>query len=118
MKQKTVAISSTEAEYIGMSEATKEAIWFQAILKELGIEIKQVVMCGDNLSCMSIIRNPTDHHRTKHIDVRYHSIRDHFEQGRITLKYIESNQLCADFLTKGVERNKHYNFMKQLNLIN
>jgi len=118
MKQKTVAISSTEAEYVAMSEATQEAIWLKTILSELRVNLKQVTMCNDNMSSMQIIKNPTSHHRAKHIDVRFHFIRDHYENGNISLQYIESGQLCADFLTKGVNQVKHTQCMKQLNLVN
>ena len=118
IKQKTVAISSTEAEYIAMSEATAEAIWLKSILGELGMPQQTVLMCGDNVLSMHIIKNPVSHHRCKHIDVRYHFIRDHFQNGNITLKYIESCKLCADFMTKGLNRIKHFECMKSINLIN
>ena len=118
MKQKTVAISSTEAEYVAMSDATQEAIWLKAILSELGFDIKQITMCNDNMSSMQIIKNPTSHHRAKHIDVRFHFIRDHYQNGNISLQYIESQKLCADFLTKGVNQVKHSQCMKQINLEN
>ena len=62
MKQKTVAISSTEAEYVIMSEATQEAIWLKTILSELRVNLEQVTMCNDNISSMQIIKNPTSHH--------------------------------------------------------
>ena len=115
-KQKTVAISSTEAEYIGLSEATQEAIWFKEVLSELKAPQKQITMCGDNLSSMHIVKNAYSHNRSKHIDVRFHFIRDHYQNGNISLQYVESENLCADFLTKGVNKIKHYKCMKQINL--
>ena len=118
MKQKTIAISSTEAENVAMSEATTEAIWLKAILSELSIDIGTITMCNDNQSSMHIIRNPSSHNRSKHIDVRFHFIRDHYQNGTISLKYIESEKLCADFLTKGVHQVKHAQCMKQLNILN
>ena len=101
-----------------MSDATQEAIWLKTILSELKVSLQQVTMCNDNMSSMQIIKNPTSHHRAKHIDVRFHFIRDHYENGNISLQYIESAQLCADFLTKGVNQVKHTQCMKQLNLVN
>ncbi len=101
-----------------MSEATQEALWLKTILSELGMPQKHFSMCGDNLSCMQIIKNPTSHHWSKHIDVRYHFIRDHFQRGDINLQCIESNMLCADFMTKGVDRIKHYRAIEAINLIN
>ncbi len=118
MKQRTVAISSTEAEYIAMSDATQEALWLKTILSELGVNLKQITMCNDNMSSIQIIKNPTSHHRAKHIDVRYHFIRDHYQNGNISLQYIASEELCADFCTKGVPNIKHHKCMKQLNLTN
>ena len=117
-KQKTVAISSTEAEYIGLSQATQEAIWLKELMKELGVAQEQIVMCGDNLSSMQIVKNSQCHNRSKHIDVRYHYIKDHYQKGNISLQYIESNSLCADFLTKGVCKVMHYKCMKLINLVN
>ena len=86
-----------------MSGAAQEALWLKTILCELGMPQNEVVMCGDNLSSMQIIRNPISHHRSKHIDVRYHFIRDHYKNGNLDLKYIKSEDLCADFMTKGVD---------------
>ena len=74
MKQRTVAISCTEAEYILMSYATQEALWLKTILSELGVNLKQITICNDSTSSIQIIKNPTSHHRAKHIDVRYHFI--------------------------------------------
>ena len=101
-----------------MSEATREAFWLKAILSEFRVNLQQVTMCNDNMSSMQIIKNPTSHHRAKHIDVRFHFIRDHYQCGNISLQYIESEKLCADFLTKGVNQVKHAQCMKQLNLLN
>ncbi len=67
MKQKTVAISSTEAEYVAMSDATQEAIWLKTIPSELKVSLQLVTMCNDNLSSMQIIKNPTSHHRASSI---------------------------------------------------
>ena len=117
-KQCTVAISSTEAEYIALSQATQEAIWLKELLAQLGFPQDQITMCGDNLSSMQIVKNASTHNRSKHIDVRYHFIRDHYQKGTIGLQYIESESLCADLLTKGVNKVMHYKCMKLINLVN
>ena len=113
-----MAISSTEAEFISLSQSTQEAIWIKSFLKEIGFDQTTVVIHGDNLSSFHFVRNNMNHNRWKHIDIRYHFIKDHFNKKTIDLKYTKSEDLCADFLTKGVSRIKHYNSMKQLNLIN
>lgn len=107
-EQKTVSISSTEAEYVSLSQATQEAIWLKELMAELGFKQDQILMCGDNISKMHIVKNLNSHNRSKHIDVRYHFIRDHYQSGNLSLQYIESDNLCADFLTKGVCKVKHY----------
>ena len=95
-KQATVDISYTEAEYVALSQAAQEAIWLKELLKELGYTQKQITLCGDNLSSMQIVKNPENHNRTKHIDVRFHFIRTHYEAGNISLQYIKSED--ADFM--------------------
>ena len=59
-------------------------------------------MCGDNLSSMQIVKNANNFNRSKQIDVRYHFIRSHYYNGNIGLQYVESENLCENFLTKSV----------------
>lgn len=74
-KQRTVALSTTEAKYIAMTESIKEAIYLQRLVKELGFEqLGHLTIFCDNRSCISLAENPTFHSRTKHIDIRYHFI--------------------------------------------
>ena len=101
-----------------MSDATKEALWLKTLLAELGFQQNEIIMNGDNLSSMQIVKNPHHNNRCKHIDVRYHFIKDHSEKGDIKVRYIKSEDLCADFLTKGVNKEKHYKCMKMINLYN
>ena len=117
-KQKTVSLSSTEAEYVALSQSTQEEIWISELITELGYTQRQVTLCNDNLSAMQSIKNSTSHNLCKHIDVRYHFIRDHYSRGTINLEYIPTDKLVADILTKGVPKNKHNIFMKMLILIN
>ena len=67
---------------------------------------------------MQIVKNTTSHNRSKHINVRFHFIRDHYHNGNIGLQYIKSEDLCADFLTKGVDKIKHFKCMKFINMTN
>ena len=76
-KQTTVALSSTEAEYMAISEVTKEVMWMIAILTELKQKVvTPVTIYVDNQSAIKISENDTAHHRTKHIDISHHFIRD------------------------------------------
>ena len=106
-KQKTVALSSTEAEYMAMSEATKEAMYLQNLLEELGTPREPIVLHNDNQGAIELVKNPVFHSQTKHIDVKHHFIRDAFEDGRIRPVYMETERMVADIFTKGLPRPKH-----------
>ena len=74
-KQRIVALSTTEAEYIAATEAIKEVIWCKGLLRDLGLNVGSF-LCLDNQSSIKIIKNPELHGRTKHIDIKFHFIRD------------------------------------------
>lgn len=107
-KQCTVALSSTEAEYVSMSEATKEAIYLKSLLDELDMdEYANVIINVDNQSAQSLANNPMFHARTKHIDIKYHFIRDAVCNKLIHLKHVSSEEMIADVLTKPLVRVNH-----------
>ena len=104
-KQATVALSSTEAEYMALTQATKESIWLQQLLLNLGArkhiaEVSKIVV--DNQGAIALAKTPEYHARTKHIDIQYHFIREHLESGKITLDYCPgpTNEMTADIFTK------------------
>jgi hypothetical protein len=73
-KQKTVALSSTEAEYMCLSDTTRQIVWIESLFKELNFDISNVALCGDNQGAIFLASNPAQEHRSKHIDIRYHYI--------------------------------------------
>jgi hypothetical protein len=77
--QKTVALSSTESEYIGISNAAKEALWLKHILVDLGRVPRETLIYCDNKSAICLAKNPEMHARSKHIDIRHHFIREKIE---------------------------------------
>ncbi|UYV83987.1 hypothetical protein LAZ67_X000796 [Cordylochernes scorpioides] len=102
-KQNCVSLSTTESEYIAASKATKEAIWLRHLLRELHQEqVKPTTIFCDNQSCIRLVHNPEYHKRTKHIDIWYHFIRDHFQNHAIDLLYVCSNDQAADIFTKAL----------------
>ena len=103
---KIVALSTTEAEYIAVTEASKELIWLQGFLKELGKERDNSVLHCDSQSAIHLAKNPIFHSRTKHIQVRYHFIRSLLEDGMISLEKISGSQNPVDILTKVVTIDK------------
>ncbi|KAL0319279.1 UNVERIFIED_CONTAM: Retrovirus-related Pol polyprotein from transposon TNT 1-94 [Sesamum angustifolium] len=94
--QNIVALSTTEAEYIATTEAFKEAIWLKGILTEIGFLNKKVTIFSDSQSSIQLCKNPVFHDRTKHIDVRYHFIRDIVGKEIINLEKINSDNNPAD----------------------
>jgi hypothetical protein len=80
-KQRTIALSSTEAEYMGLTKAVQEAIWVKQFLVELGElnEDESIAIWKDNQGSIALAKNPEHHRRTKHIDIHHHFIREKVE---------------------------------------
>lgn len=116
-KQKTVALSSTEAEYMALAEASKEALYLRNLIKEFTDSLCCIDIFNDSQSAQKLAYNPVFHKRTKHIDVRYHFIRDAVLDNKILLKYLETNSMPADMLTKALGSKKHYTFLEMLGVV-
>lgn len=113
-QQNCVALSTTEAEYMSVTEATKEAIWIRTFLEELGFKQQGAMeILNDNQGCLALAKNPVQHKRMKHIDLRYHFIRQNVENGDIELTYCPTQIMLADIFTKAIPRVK-YNTLKGL----
>lgn len=108
-KQPTVALSMTEAEYMALSEPTKEAFYVRRLMKTFGMEIEKVVIKNDNMGAQKLAANPVFHSRTKHIDIRHHFVRDILTKGQITIEHVPTTEMTADILTKCLTRAKHEN---------
>jgi hypothetical protein len=109
-KQTTVALSSTEAEYMALLQAAKEIIWIQRLLSDLGREARdQDLIHEDNQGAIALAHNPEYHARTKHIDIQYHFIRECIENGKIRLQYCPTVEMIADLLTKPLAKDRHLN---------
>ena len=104
--QKVVALSSTEVEYVATTQASKEMIWLQRFMEELGKKQENNRLYNDSQSAIHIAKNSTFHSKTKHIQLRYHFIRSVFENGQVKLEKIHTNQNPADMLIKVVTREK------------
>lgn len=104
--QHIVALSTTEAEYMALAEATKEALWLKGITSELGFIQKKVEIFSDSQSALCLARNSVFHERTKHIDVRLHFIRDVVSDGSVVVSKIGTLENPADILTKSVPVKK------------
>lgn len=104
--QKCVALSTTEAEYIAAAETGKEMLWLKRYLQELGIKQKEYNVHCDSQSALDLSKNSMYHSRTKHIDIRYHWIREVMDRQLLRLVKIHTKENPADMLTKVVTREK------------
>lgn len=104
--QKCVALSTTKAEYMATTEAGKELLWLKRFLQELGFKQQRYVVLCDNQSAIHLAKNSMFHKRTKHIDVRYHWIRDAIEDGLFELNKVHTDDNASDMLTKVLAREK------------
>ena len=108
-RQSTVAASSTESEYMAITEAAKEVRWLIQFLEEIlgksRDSFKETIIYSDNQAAKEWSENDQDHNRSKHIDIRYHFIRDDIRNGIYKVEWISTQYQQADILTKGVGRN-------------
>lgn len=103
--QPTVALSSAEAEYMAACAAVQEAVHLRLLMSDLGFEQREpTVIYEDNQGCIALSDNPVYHRRTKHIDIRYHFIRERVASKEIELKYVPTKYQLADLLTKGLAK--------------
>lgn len=120
-KQKSVALSTMEAEYVALSEATKEAMYLKRLLTHMGfgdfVSGKTTIYC-DNQSAIHMSKNNMYHRRSKHIDIRYHYSREMRERGEIDVQHTSTNEMKADILTKSLPKIKLRMCVDLLNLNN
>ena len=100
--QSVVAQSTTEAEYIAISEAGKELIWLKGLFAELSGGDSCIKLFSDSQSAICLTKDQMFHERTKHIDIKYHFIRDQIEKGKLKVCKISTHDNLADMLTKPV----------------
>ena len=116
-KQKSVALSTVEAEYMAACQAAKDAVWLRAFLMELGLNATAptTILC-DSQGAMALAKNPEHHQRSKHIDLRYHFVREQVAGGTINLVYTSTSDMAADQLTKPLSREMHNRCIRSMGL--
>jgi hypothetical protein len=109
IRQSTVATSTCEAEYMALAEAAKETIWLNRMLQELSFinKDKPTQLYCDNQGTLALAGYPAHHKRSKHIDIRYHYIREMVDNGHITIHHVGTQDQAADMLTKPLKDIKH-----------
>ena len=110
--QRTVALSSAEAEYMALSRCTQEVLWVRAMLKDMGREqVGETRVWEDNQGAIALARHAGYHAQTKHVDIRRHFIRENVKRGTLKVDYVDTKNQLADMLTKGLG-TKTFKFLR------
>ena len=111
-KQSTVALSSTEAEYMALGDTVKELLWLVQLVQNIGLKFKNPpTVFEDNEGCKLLSNHPVHHQRTKHIDIRHHFIREHLNNNLFILESASTDDMAADMFTKNLNRLKFKKFV-------
>ncbi|GJR43779.1 retrovirus-related pol polyprotein from transposon TNT 1-94 [Tanacetum coccineum] len=103
-KQTALAISTTEAEYVSAEKACQQALWMKQALIDYDVRLDDVPIMCDNKGAIDLSKNPVQHSRTKHIEIRHHFLRDNVQKGHISIEKVPSVDNIADILTKPLKR--------------
>ncbi|GJS38908.1 copia protein [Tanacetum coccineum] len=110
-KQTALAISTTEAEYVSAGKACQQALWMKQALVDYGVRLDDILIMYDNKWDIDLSKNPVQHSRTKHIEIRHHFLRDNVQKGNISIEKVSSEDNIADILTKPLKR-KPFNYLR------
>jgi hypothetical protein len=117
-KKSSVTLSIAEAEYIALSVAVHEVVWLRKLLTDLfNHEMDPTTIHCDNQSCVKLSENPVFHDRSKHIEIKYHYIRDMVQRKTIHVHYLPTREQIADIFTKPLDKTKFEYFRERLGLV-
>jgi hypothetical protein len=118
MKQKVIAQSSCEAEYIAAANATCQALWLSRVMAEMqGTTPSIPLVKVDNKSAISLIKNPVLTDKSRHIEIKYHLVRENASKGRIAVEFIGTSNQLGDVLTKSLGKVKFQELHDRIGLI-
>jgi hypothetical protein len=104
---RTVACSSQDAEFMALSDSCREVCFIQNLLNSIGYHVTKSSLFGDNKGSLCLAKNPGDHQKSKHIEVRYFFIRQKVEEERVQVAYVKTTDQLADLLTKALDTKQH-----------
>ena len=116
-KQHIIALSTVEAEYVAQAHAAKEAMWLRTFVSEIRNEsARKITINSDNQGAIALSKDNKFHAQMKHIDVRYHFIREAVEEGKLSVVYVPTDDNPADIFTKPLVKAKFQRFVELLGL--
>jgi hypothetical protein len=116
-KQNSLALSTTEAEYIAARHCCAQLLWMRQTLRDYDYKLSKVPLLCDNESAIRMADNPIEHIRTKHIDIWYHFLRDHQQRGDIKIAYVSTHNQLADMFTKPLDEKIFSKLRNELNVL-
>ena len=117
-KTKLCFISTTEAEYVAASSCCFQVLWMKTQLLDYGYRMLWIPIYCHSESAIAISHNPIQHSKTKHIELRYHFIKDHILKGNIELIFVHTHEEIADVFTKALDSTKLNSFLQMLGMMN
>jgi hypothetical protein len=115
-KQNSLALSTVEAEYIAAGHCCAQLLWMRQTLRDYGYKLSKVPLICDNESAIRMADNPIEHSRTKHIDIRYHFLRDYQQKGDIEIAYVSTHNQLVDIFTKPLDEKTFSKLRNELNV--
>ena len=116
-KQNSVALSTAEAEYIAAGSCCAQILWIKQQLEDFGIKLTKTPIRCDNTSAINLTKNPVQHSRSKHIEIRHHFIRDHVQNSNVILDFVCTNDQLADVFTKPLSEDRFCLIRRELGVI-
>ena len=117
-KQNSVALSTAEAEYIAAGSGCAQILWIKQQLEDFGLNLDHIPIKCDNTSAINLTKNPIQHSRSKHIEIRHHFIRDHVQKGDIELDFVSTENQLADIFTKPLNEDRFCIIRRELGMCN
>ncbi|GKB70325.1 hypothetical protein Tco_0931737 [Tanacetum coccineum] len=115
-KQDCTSMSSAEAEYVSLFACCGQVLWLRTQLTDYGFHFDKIPMYYDSKAAIAISCNPVQHSRTKHIDVRYHFIKEQVEKGIVELFFVGTEYQLADLFTKALSEDRFKSLVRQLGM--
>ena len=113
-----MALNIAEVEYVATCSTSCEAVWLRKLLSDLfDLQLDATCIYYDNQSCVKLSKNPVFHNKSKHIEIKYHYIRDMVQRGVVKLQYVATDKHIADVLTKPLARVKFEYFREKLGVL-
>ena len=117
-KQHNVALSTIEVEYIAIGSCCAQVLWMKQQMEDFGITMDHIPIKCDNTSAISLTKNPIQHSRTKHIEIRHHFIRDHVQKGDVVIKFVDTLHQFANIITKPLDKDSFFTSRGELGMMN